>query len=190
MKAILTLIGAIAISGCATEIPYSNDQQCAFQNMIPVGYNYSEGSGVAYSPRAGLINSSFDSSGVVCGLPKDEVQQCKVQSLKDATQPIAEYNSGMIFKRDVTAIGYIALIIPGIIAKTEYDKAADRAKQKASEIYRQESVVCGEAKIQNQTSTTDQSSCADKCEALTKDNISVSVMDCMKKVCPENQSQN
>ena len=135
MRTLLLLAVVVVTSGCATAIPYSKEETCAFDGMKLGGVTHSSGSTSLYDPNSGRVLSADSSGkGFSCVPPESEKDKCEIDRLNLAVQPKVDYNSNLGTKKWVTGVGYVLYIVPGVVAKLVYDGKYDTAMEKSQEI--------------------------------------------------------
>lgn len=119
-RAIIALLCASILSGCATTIPYTYEEQCADTNMKLRGVTYSSGSTSAMIGKTSGFARSNNQS-VSCEAPNSDEERGRIAFLRESyIEPKEAYNKTVNVKKWITGIGYLWLL-PGIAAKFYYD---------------------------------------------------------------------
>lgn len=131
---LVSVLAALA-SGCATAIPYTYQEHCAFDGMKLQGVQHSHGQAMVYS-QGHLASGHSYGTGVSCEIPKTDADKAEVNHIREAAQPKADYNRNIGPKRLLTGVGYVLWILPGIGAKLYYDSQYDKAVEASQQRYR------------------------------------------------------
>lgn len=131
---VMTLIvaGVLFLSGCATAIPLTYEEQCSLREMKLAGVN-------SGSAQYGL--DTIKSESVSCRIPADQTEEVEVSRRKSITTPKAEYNNTVQSKRLFGAIGYVLYIVPGIVIKIVADNQRQTAIEKSQQIENENKVA-------------------------------------------------
>ena len=105
-------------TGCATAIPYSYKESCAFKDMKLHGVESGKMSG-----SIGAMGPDFEASEdrISCVVPTTEEDRCEVAINRATAKPKYDYNDSIETKRFITGVGYVAGIWPGVVAKILYE---------------------------------------------------------------------
>lgn len=137
------LLVLVVISSCASYAPKTYNQQCADKGMVLTGVSNSSGSGSHYNIGTNSsVVSSYADEAVHCIVPENDIQRCEVEKYVESSMSVQEYNSSAGTKRFVTGVGYIAFILPGVVAKLVFDNQLDEAVSRSLEKEKFVKVTC------------------------------------------------
>lgn len=140
MKQFLACLVVVGLSGCATEIPYSAQEECALDGLKFVGVDKSNSSGVAsgYAWGEQTRNMNYVSSSIQvrCEIPKTEAEKVEISTLQKSVRPKVTYNRDVGTRKVVTGIGWLLYAVPGFILYMVFDDERTEAVTKSHEIER------------------------------------------------------
>lgn len=114
----------ITFTSCATAIPYSREERCAFQDMKVGAVSFGQATGNNYY------------SSLTCVPLETDFDRCEYNRITTRAQPKIDYNDNITTKKWINGIGWCLWIIPGVVAKLLYDKQRDNAEANANDIGR------------------------------------------------------
>lgn len=134
MKNIIASAYLPLLMACASALPLSREEYCAQQGMKLTGVHFTQSNASAYSIRGGAAFASGSDVTTSCGIPEVPKDTCFIDAYREEMAPKLDYNENISNKKLVNAIGYVAVIVPGIVAKILYDQQASRAEDRSLEI--------------------------------------------------------
>lgn len=131
MKKIISTACLLALtSGCATAIPYSYKEECSFKEMKLHGVDSAKFVGSVGNGISADFNGTEDR--ISCVVPTSDEERCEVVTSQATAKPKYDYNDSIGTKRFITGVGYVAGIVPGIIAKILYENQKNNALKEST----------------------------------------------------------
>lgn len=145
MKLLLLSLLILIMTGCATAIPLTYEEDCAVRGMklagATTGHSVTTSTIIGRHGHARAFSHSRG-EGISCVVSEDEKENCKIDKLRAVALPKHEYNRDIRMKKMIIGLGYATLIVPGIVAKLIYDHQRSSAIDESQEIYRTTADKC------------------------------------------------